>query len=370
VPSQLRVPVGMGILEPDLKTRFGILSAAPMLQTSIIEEIESRGIESADVFRGGMATLAVHEMLRAKATGWSDIAGANVFDSEGVLINSSKRWPVADVKISDRDYFRRMKNNPSLNEEIEIVPTRFGRGWAIVFARRVSGPHGEFFGVVNRAITPAQLESFFASAGLREDSSISMHRRNGQLLARVPQIEAMIGQNFRKGSAEQVAVVDRPFMTTSSQARSMAKNASSPRASWRTSRCWSSRQSRSMRRSSPGTRKWRRSVLTGTRSNRWLIKDALFAFRQAIPFRPTRGAQPARLFIAKNIARGNGAILAAHGDGFDFDHLICDGTSRQSCRRPTFPDEGKLRGALVEFVTEFNDQVAVSAFAKWLVEGH
>jgi diguanylate cyclase (GGDEF)-like protein len=185
-----------------------------VLQTSIIEEMESRGIESADVFRGEMATLAVHEMLRAKATGWSDIAGANVFDSEGVLINSSKRWPVADVKISDRNYFSRMKNNPSLNEEVEIVPTRFGMGWAIVFARRVSGPHGEFLGVVNRAITPAQLESFFASAGLGEDSSISMHHRNGQLLARVPQIEAMIGQNFRKGSAEQMAVFDRPFMTT------------------------------------------------------------------------------------------------------------------------------------------------------------
>ena len=161
-----------------------------------------------------MATLAVHEMLRAKATGWSDIAGANVFDSEGVLINSSKRWPVADVKISDRNYFRRMKINPSLNEEVEIVPTRFGSGWAIVFARRVSGPHGEFLGVVNRAITPAQLKSFFASAGLGEDSSISMHHHDGQLLARVPRIEAMIGQNFRKGSAEQMAVFDRPFTTT------------------------------------------------------------------------------------------------------------------------------------------------------------
>jgi hypothetical protein len=32
------------------------------------------------------------------------------------------------------------------------------------------------------------------------------------------------------------------------------------------------------------------------------------------------------LFIAKHIARGNGAILASHCDGFNFHHLICDGT--------------------------------------------
>lgn len=58
-----------------------------VLQKSIIKEMESRCIQSADVFRGEMATLAAYEMLRAKASGWSDIAGANVFDSDGILIS-------------------------------------------------------------------------------------------------------------------------------------------------------------------------------------------------------------------------------------------------------------------------------------------
>jgi diguanylate cyclase (GGDEF)-like protein/PAS domain S-box-containing protein len=184
-----------------------------VLQTSIIDEIESRGIDSPDVFRGEMATLAFHELLRDKASGWSDVAGANVFDSDGALINSSKSWPVADIKISDRNYFKRLKDDPSLQEEVEVVPTRFGSGPAIVFARRVSGLHGQFLGVVTRAITPEQLESFFASTGLGEDSSISMHHQNGQLLARVPRVDAMIGQNFRKGSAAQLSVFDRSDVT-------------------------------------------------------------------------------------------------------------------------------------------------------------
>lgn len=79
--------------------------------------MEGHGIASPDVFRGEMATLAMHKMLRAKANGWSDIAGANVFDSDAVLINSSKRWPVADVKISDRNYFNRLKNNPTFGRD-------------------------------------------------------------------------------------------------------------------------------------------------------------------------------------------------------------------------------------------------------------
>ncbi|WFU81686.1 EAL domain-containing protein [Bradyrhizobium sp. CIAT3101] len=185
-----------------------------VLQKSIIAELEGHGIDSADVFRSEMATLAMHEVLRTKASGWSDVAGANVFDSRGILINSSKRWPVADISIADRGFFQRLANDPASQEEIEVVPGRFGNGPAIVIARRVSGPHGEFLGLVSRAITPEQLESFFASTGLGEESSIAMHHQNGQLLARVPHVDAMIGQNYRTGSPEQMAVFERTFVTT------------------------------------------------------------------------------------------------------------------------------------------------------------
>ncbi|MHC2623821.1 diguanylate cyclase (GGDEF)-like protein/PAS domain S-box-containing protein [Bradyrhizobium huanghuaihaiense] len=184
-----------------------------VFQKSVIAELESHGIESADLFRSQMSTLAVHEALRAKASGWTDVAGANVFDSEGVLINSSRRWPVADVTVADRGYFKRLKNDPIAQEEIEVVPGRLGNGPAIVFARRVSSPRGEFLGIVTRAIAPDQLESFFASTGLGEESSIAMHHQNGQLLARIPHVDAMIGQNFRQGTPEQMAVFERTFVT-------------------------------------------------------------------------------------------------------------------------------------------------------------
>ncbi|MBR0779388.1 EAL domain-containing protein [Bradyrhizobium diazoefficiens] len=185
-----------------------------VLQKSIIAELESHGIESAEIFRSEMGTLAMHEVLRTRASGWSDVAGANVFDARGVLINSSRRWPVADISVADRGYFNRLKNDPSSQEEIEVVHGRFGGGPAIVIARRVSGPHGEFLGLVSRAITPQQLESFFESTGLGEESSIAMHHQNGQLLARIPHVEDMIGKNYRTGSPEQIAVFQRTFVTT------------------------------------------------------------------------------------------------------------------------------------------------------------
>jgi hypothetical protein len=65
-----------------------------VLQKSIAAEFEDHDLRSPEIFQSEMATLAVHELLRAKARGWSDVAGANVFDARGVLINSYLRWPV------------------------------------------------------------------------------------------------------------------------------------------------------------------------------------------------------------------------------------------------------------------------------------
>jgi diguanylate cyclase (GGDEF)-like protein len=185
-----------------------------VLQKSIVLELESHGFDSPDVFRSEMGTLAMHEVLRTKASGLADVAGANVFDANGVLINSSQRWPVADVRISDRAFFNKLKNNPELLEEVEVVAGRFSAAKAIVFARRISGPHGEFLGVVSRAIAPDVLEAFFASAGLGSQASVAMHHRDGQLLARFPHAETLIGENFRKGPPEQQAVFERQFVAT------------------------------------------------------------------------------------------------------------------------------------------------------------
>ena len=83
------------------------------------------------------------------------------------------------------------------------MQSRFSAGWATVIAHKVTGPKGEFLGVVTRAITPASFEKFFASLALGEGAAISMYHRDGTLLARYPHVEAMIGRNFLSGQLHQ-----------------------------------------------------------------------------------------------------------------------------------------------------------------------
>jgi diguanylate cyclase (GGDEF)-like protein len=169
-----------------------------VIQRDIVGQIQRAGTSSPDVYRSQMATPEWHEVLQARVGGYSDIAGVNVFDSEGRLINSSDAWPVPDVKISDRAFFKAFKSGSAVRPVlVELVQGRFAEGWATVIAYRVTGPEAEFLGLVTRAITPASFEQFFGSVVLGRDATISMYHRDGTLLARFPHNEEMIGRNFK-----------------------------------------------------------------------------------------------------------------------------------------------------------------------------
>jgi diguanylate cyclase (GGDEF)-like protein len=175
-----------------------------VIQKDIVGQIRQAGITSPVVFQERMATLDWHEMLRTRVGGYSDVAGINIFDSEGVLINSSENWPVREVNISDRAYFNAFKSGTAATPIlIEQVQSRFSRGWATVVSQEVTGPNGEFLGVINRAITPASFEKYFATVALGENAAISMFHSDGTLLARHPHVEDMIGRNFLGGPVHQ-----------------------------------------------------------------------------------------------------------------------------------------------------------------------
>jgi diguanylate cyclase (GGDEF)-like protein len=163
----------------------------------IAGQIHSDGM-TPEIFRGQLATLEWHETLRKKVGAYSDIAGINVFDAGGTLINSSDVWPVPDVKVDDRGFFRAFKSGTAATPVlVELARGRIAGGWATIIAHKVTGPKGEFIGVVARAIAPATFEKYFASVALGEGAAISMYHRDGTLLARYPHIERMIGSHVR-----------------------------------------------------------------------------------------------------------------------------------------------------------------------------
>jgi diguanylate cyclase (GGDEF)-like protein len=171
------------------------------VQKTVSQQLSS-GIDSPEAFARQMSGEDTHAMLQAKVTGALDVAGVNVFAASGKLINSSENWPTPPVNIADRGFFKALKAGSAASPTvIELVKGRFDGNWAIVVARKIAGSHGEFLGVVTRAISPSSFEEFFASVALGQNAAITIFHSDGTLLARYPHVERMMGQAFNTDTA-------------------------------------------------------------------------------------------------------------------------------------------------------------------------
>jgi hypothetical protein len=175
------------------------------VQRDVVRRIERSGVASPEAFRQQMSGEEIHKNLQGVTDGLSDVAGINVFDVNGQLINSSQLWPVPAVNIADRGYFKEFAaDDRSALVRLAPIKSPLTGGWTTVVARKAIGPNGQFLGLVSRNISPANLERFFESVVLGKGAAISMFHRDGTMLARYPHVEAMIGRNFRNAPAQQI----------------------------------------------------------------------------------------------------------------------------------------------------------------------
>ena len=198
------------LLSRHFDQQLGDLAAA---QNEVVAELEDKLNSRPGAFKSEMATLAVHELLRARVGRSQDSVGVDLFDSAGLLINSSEQWPSLNVAIGEKSYFRRFVEDETIAQVIDIAPSPSSPLKSVVFARKILGRKGELLGILNLTIKQDFLEGFFASVRLGPDATIAMHRREGTLLARYPHVEAMLGQNFRSGPIEQRAVFETDSFT-------------------------------------------------------------------------------------------------------------------------------------------------------------
>src|SRR5450432_1662077 len=170
------------------------------VQEDLVAHVQSAEIDTSEQYKRRMSSPDIHLMLKSKLAALSYVGAINVFDSDGILINSSSVWPVPAVSVADRAYFKTFKSDPNAPLLlVEPVNARVTGAWTIILARKLIGRNGEFLGSISRGIEPATFEKFFASVALGDDAAIAVFHRDGTLLARYPHLDAMIGQNFADG---------------------------------------------------------------------------------------------------------------------------------------------------------------------------
>jgi diguanylate cyclase (GGDEF)-like protein/PAS domain S-box-containing protein len=144
----------------------------------------------------------VHLKLRDKVGGMPYVGSLAIINTRGKLINFSRQWPIPDLGLVDEDYVKALRADTKATSFLgSAVPDHTTGAWVTHFARKISGPDGEFLGIISATLDLAYLQSYFREISTDPDSSLALFRDDGVLLARFPENGSDIGRKFANAIA-------------------------------------------------------------------------------------------------------------------------------------------------------------------------
>ncbi|HEX7677060.1 MAG TPA: ATP-binding protein, partial [Thermoanaerobaculia bacterium] len=181
------------------------IKSADLVLSSVADYVGRKGVVDGASYRAAVSDRETHTLLKEKIAGLPQIDAITIIDAQGKLLNFSRYWPIPDVNVSDRDYFKSLKSDPALQSFISQPVQNRGNGtWNIYIARRLNDAKGEFMGMLLGALSVQNLENFFGSTSLGLDSTISLVREDGIMLAHFPPTDD-IGQPSSGGGLRALA---------------------------------------------------------------------------------------------------------------------------------------------------------------------
>jgi diguanylate cyclase (GGDEF)-like protein/PAS domain S-box-containing protein len=192
-----------------------------LVQVAVIERMRTLGIVSAEDYAQRMSDYETYSRLKNAINGLPFINAIVLTDVRGKLINFSRTWPVPSVKIPDQDPSEAFESDPRLISFVgKPLRSPVTGNWVVSIARKLTGPNGEFLGVVQGAMELPYFEQLFQTVAPGSNSTIALFHRNGTLLVRYPRQDTAVGRIFPQsrflktlatsdhGSGREVGVID------------------------------------------------------------------------------------------------------------------------------------------------------------------
>lgn len=186
---------------------FETLSSAQLAMESIADSLEATPIHDDAELRLIAKTKAVYERLKDKITSLPQIDVATIVAANGDVINFTRSFPAPAINLSDRDYFRERRDNPSTDIFISNPVRNKGNGnWVFYLSHRLDDPQGKFLGLVLIGISVEQFSNFYGrlAENLGEGAAVTLYRRDFSVMTRWPRLDDYIGKKNLTGSSYQV----------------------------------------------------------------------------------------------------------------------------------------------------------------------
>jgi len=174
--------------------------AVDLVQTTLLEVVQTAGIETPQAFRERMSGRALNKELDDHGSALPQLDVIGLVDADGKFINVSHNWPVPGVSVADRAYFKALKTNRDAPTFVsDPIVNRLTQTMAVVVAHRVSSADGGFLGISFAGVLMSYFEKLYQTVATQDQMSISLFRMDGVLLARYPHLEQTVGRSYSSG---------------------------------------------------------------------------------------------------------------------------------------------------------------------------
>jgi len=186
--------INLGVVLAEQTARS--MQAVDLVLQETTAMVLAAGVHSPEQFRRLMGTEEVHRFLvdRLKVLPQADAIG--LVNADGKLVNSSRFWPAPDFDVSDREYYKYLRQNDRPGTYISApAVSRFTGARVFFLTQRIDGPNG-FLGLVLSTIEVRYFDEFCRAIIMHEGGSVGVFRRDGTMLARYPAVESKMGEKL------------------------------------------------------------------------------------------------------------------------------------------------------------------------------
>jgi diguanylate cyclase (GGDEF)-like protein len=171
----------------------------------LLREIQERGAElgvrSPDQFKSRLGTEEMHMFLQARLRNMVQLHSLLIISATGRIINSGRVDPIADIDLSDREYFRHFVEHDDRGLFVSApIISRVDGTSTVLVVRRINAPDGTFLGLISGALDVSYLEQFYQSISASPGRAVTLLRRDGLVLIRYPDTTHNVGDWMAKTS--------------------------------------------------------------------------------------------------------------------------------------------------------------------------
>ena len=182
----------MGIVLAEHTSRY--VQVIDMVVRQVQLRIATLNVPTPADFSARLDNQDMHQYLVERLKNVPQLEAVLLVDANGRLVNASRQWPSPHNDLSDRDYFKHVKEHDDEGLFVGALSKSRGTGnLSLFFAHRISGPDGAFWGLVVGVVDIRSLSAFYESASAYLGQSVTLLRRDGTMLMRYPDPERSIG---------------------------------------------------------------------------------------------------------------------------------------------------------------------------------